>query len=150
VPQVLAPILTAMGAKVLYWSRSKKNTELPALVAASDVVSLHLPLTAETKEILDPRQMKRRAILVNTARGGLVSEAALLEALKSGHLAAAGLDVYAAEPVPREHPLLALPNVICAPHLAWLTQETLERCLVAAVANVRRLQAGEPLENRVP
>lgn len=149
VPQLLAPMLSAMGAKVLYWSRTKKNAELEALIATSDIVSLHLPLTPETQHVLDARKMKAGAILVNTARGGLVNEDFLVEALKSGHLAAAGLDVFAAEPPPAGHPLLSLPNVVCAPHLAWLTQETLERSLAAALENVERLKAGTLLRNRV-
>jgi phosphoglycerate dehydrogenase-like enzyme len=149
VAQILAPMLTAMGAKVLYWSRTKKNAELPALLSTSDLVSLHLPLTAQTERMIDAGKMKPGAILVNTARGGLVDESSLIRALKNGHLAAAGLDVFAEEPPRRDHPLLALPNVVCAPHLAWLTQETLERSLVAALANVKRLRAGEELLNRV-
>lgn len=149
VPQLLAPMLAAIGAKVLYWSRTKKNVELDGLVAASDIVSLHLPLSPETAGMLDVRKMKAGAILVNTARGGLVREEFLLEALKTGRLAAAGLDVFAVEPPPAGHPLLSLPNVICAPHLAWLTQETLERSLVAALDNVERLKAGAVLRNRV-
>jgi phosphoglycerate dehydrogenase-like enzyme len=149
VPQILAPILHAMGASVRYWSRSQKNAELDALVARSDIVSLHLPLTAETRGIVDPRRMKRRAILINTARGGLVDQDLLLEQLTNGHLAAAGLDAYAEEPIAPDHPLLSLRNVICAPHLAWLTQETLERGLAAALQNVKLLKAGAPLENRV-
>jgi phosphoglycerate dehydrogenase-like enzyme len=149
VPKILAPILTAMGASVFYWSRSRRNADLATLLAQSDIVSLHLPLTPETDKLIDPRRMKRGAILVNTARGGLVDEAGLVEALQSGHLAAAGLDVYAAEPLPAGHPLAALPNVVCAPHLAWLTGETLERSITAALENVRRLETGQPLLNRV-
>jgi phosphoglycerate dehydrogenase-like enzyme len=149
VPQILAPILQAMGAQVRYWSRSQKNADLDALVARSDIVSLHLPLTAETRGIVDPRRMKRRSILINTARGGLVDEKMLLEQLENGHLAAAGLDVFGEEPIALDHPLLSLRNVVCAPHLAWLTQETLERSLAAALENVKRLKAGAPLENRV-
>jgi phosphoglycerate dehydrogenase-like enzyme len=149
VPRLLEPMLAAMGAKVLYWSRSKKNAELAALVSSSDIVSLHLPLMPETKGILDPAKMKAGAILINTARGGLADEDALLKALKSGQLAAAGLDVFATEPAPRDHPLLALPNVVCAPHVSWLTAETFERSLNAALGNVRRLLTNEPLENRV-
>ena len=149
VPQVLAPLLTAMGAKLRYWSRSKKNAELEALIATSDIVSLHLPLTPETKGILDPRRMKPGAILVNTARGGLVNEDILMEQLKSGRLAAAGLDVFSTEPAPKDHPLLALPNVVCAPHLAWLTPETFERSLGAALENVRSILTSAPLQNRV-
>ena len=149
VPRILAPILQAMGAQVRYWSRSQKNAELEALIARSDIVSLHLPLTPQTRGIVDPRRMKRRAILINTARGGLVDEKILLEQLENGHLAAAGLDVFADEPIAPDHPLLSLRNVVCAPHLAWLTQETLERSLAAALENVKRLKAGAPLENRV-
>jgi len=149
VPKTLAPMLAAMGAKVLYWARSRSNTTLEILLAESDIVSLHLPLNGETEKLIDPRRMKRGAILVNTARGGLVDEAGLLETLKSGHLGAAGLDVYAQEPLPAGHPLLKFDNVVCAPHLAWLTQETLERSIGAALENVRRLEAREPLLNRV-
>jgi len=149
VPQILHRILDSLGARVLYWSRSNSNAALDSLLAQADIVSLHLPLTPETERMLDARRMKRGAILVNTARGGLVDEAALVEALKSGHLSAAGLDVFAAEPPPADSPLLQLPNVIATPHLAWLTQETLERSLGAALENVRRLKAGLPLANRV-
>jgi len=149
VPQMLHRILDALGATVLFWSRSKSNATLDALLAQADIVSLHLPLTPETERLLDARRMKRGAILVNTARGGLVDETALLQALRSGHLSAAGLDVFASEPPPAESPLLQLPNVIASPHLAWLTQETLERSLGAALENVQRLKAGLPLANRV-
>ena len=149
VGRILSPMLEAMGARVLFWSRSAKNAELDALLAASDIVSLHLPLTPETERIVDPRKMKAGAILINTARGGLVHEGHLLDALRTGHLAAAGLDVYAAEPPPALHPLLSLPNVICAPHLAWLTQQTLERSLAVALDNVGRLRDGRDLLHRV-
>jgi phosphoglycerate dehydrogenase-like enzyme len=149
VPKILKPILEALGCRVLYCSRSASSSDLETLLAHSDIVSLHLPLTPETQRLVDPRRMKRGAILVNTARGSLVNEAVLLEALRSGHLAAAGLDVFAEEPLPPAHPLLALPNVIVSPHLAWLTQQTLERSLRAALENVHRLARGEPLLNRV-
>ncbi|MSQ52999.1 MAG: hydroxyacid dehydrogenase [Betaproteobacteria bacterium] len=149
VPKILHGILDAMGAKVLYWSRSIKNASLEELIAQADIVSLHLPLSPATANFLDPRTMKRGSIMVNTARGGLVDEAALVEALETGHIAAAGLDVFATEPLPADHPLLARPNVICAPHIAWLTGETLDRSIAAALENVRRLHAGEALLNRV-
>jgi len=149
IPKILKPILETMGARVHHWSASNKNVELEVLLSTSDIVSLHLPLTPETEKMIDPRRMKRGSILVNTARGGLIDEKYLLEALKSGRLAAAGLDVFAAEPPPPDHPLLKLPNVVCAPHLAWLTQETLERSLSIAMHNVRRLKKGEPLLHRV-
>jgi phosphoglycerate dehydrogenase-like enzyme len=149
VPRILEPILVAMGAKVLYWSRSHSTADFATVLGQCDIVSLHLPLTPQTDKLIDPRRMKRGAILINTARGGLVDEAALIQALRAGHLAAAGLDVYREEPLPAGHALLSLPNVVCAPHLAWLTQETLERSIAAARENVRRLGEGLPLLNRV-
>ncbi|MEA3193791.1 MAG: hypothetical protein QOD26_2124 [Betaproteobacteria bacterium] len=149
VPKILHPILDALGARVLFWSRSRRNVELNDLLAQSDIVSLHLPLTPETAEIVDPRKMKAGAILVNTARGGLVVEKSLTECLATGHLAAAGLDVFAVEPPPAGHWLLALPNVVCTPHVAWLTQETLERSIEVARENVRRLKSGAVLLHRV-
>lgn len=149
VPKILKPILEAMGARVSFWSRSASSADLETVLSQSDIVSLHVPLTSETSSMIDPRRMKRGAILVNTARGGLVNEPALLEALRSGHLRAAGLDVFGEEPVRPDHPLLALPNVVASPHLAWLTPETIERSLGAALENARRLERGEPLANRV-
>ena len=157
IPQQLATWLTAMDARVVYASRNAKDggyerLPLPDLLACSDIVSLHVPLNEATQGLMGASSltlMKPGAIHVNTARGGLVDEAALVDALKSGKLGAAGLDVFAHEPPPASHPLLALPNVVTSPHLAWLTQETLERCLKMAVENVRRLEAGEALMNRV-
>ena len=92
--------------------------------------------------------MKPGAILINTARGGLVDEGALVEALASGRLRGAGLDVFAQEPAV-DHPLFAFPQVVLAPHVAWLTPETLARSLAVARENVRRLERGEGLVNRV-
>jgi phosphoglycerate dehydrogenase-like enzyme len=149
VPRLLVPMLEAMGAKVLHWSRSTSNARLDELLSGSDIVSLHLPLTPETTGFLDVTKMKRGAILINTARGGLVDQRVLVECLRSGHLAAAGLDVFAEEPPRLDDPLLSLPNVVCAPHLAWLTRETLERSLAAAAENVERLKGSAPLAHRV-
>ncbi|MEW5863854.1 MAG: NAD(P)-dependent oxidoreductase [Pseudomonadota bacterium] len=149
VPRILRPILEALGARVRYWSRSASSADLNTVISQSDIVSLHLPLAPETERIVDPLAMKPGAILVNTARGGLVDEGRLLAALRTGHLSAAGLDVFAHEPVAPDHPLLSLPNVIASPHLAWLTPETIERSLGAALENVRRLRAGLPLLNRI-
>ena len=124
-------------------------TPAARVLAEADVVSLHLPLTPQTEKLVDPRRMKRGAILINTARGGLVDDALLINALRDGHLAAAGLDVFGEEPLPPSHPLAAMANVVCAPHLAWLTQETLERSVGEALENVRRLGDGETLLNRI-
>lgn len=151
VPRCLAPILQAMGAEPVYWSRTEKADaparylKLHELLSTSDIVSLHLPLSDATSGLVDIRQLKPGAILINTARGGLIDEPALIEALESGRLAAAGLDVFAQEPIAANHPLLTLSNVTATPHLAWLTGETLERSLAIAVENTRRLAKGRDL-----
>ena len=149
VPRLLHPILEAFGASVLYWSRSRSNSGLDELLGRSDIVSLHLPMTPQTERLVDLSRIKRGAILVNTARGGLLQEARLLHALQSGALGAAGLDVFAHEPLAGDHPLRGLKNVVLSPHLAWLTGETLERSIGAALRIVSQLRAGLPLENRV-
>jgi phosphoglycerate dehydrogenase-like enzyme len=158
VPARLAPVLRALGAQVLYTARTPKPEAaavwraLPDLLAESDIVSLHVPLTAETEQLIDATaiaRMKQGAVLVNTARGGLVDETALLAALSDGRLSAAGLDVFADEPVDADNPLLALDNVVLAPHLAWLTMETLARSLEVALDNCRRLAEGRQLRHRV-
>lgn len=152
--QRLAPVLAALGAKVVYTARSPRDVpydflRLDRLLADSDIVSLHVPLTDETRASVDPFAMKRGAVLVNTARGELVDESRLVEALSTGHLRGAGLDVFAEEPLPRGNRLLCLPNAVLAPHIAWLTPETLVRSLTVAHENCRRLAAGEPLLHRV-
>lgn len=152
--QRLAPVLAALGARVVYTARSARDVPyefwpLDRLIAESDVVSLHMPLTEETRGAIDPLAMKPGAVLVNTARGELVDETRLVQALQSGHLRGAGLDVFAAEPVPAGNALLGLANVVLAPHIAWLTPETLVRSLNVAHENCRRLVAGEPLLHQV-
>ena len=158
VPTRLAPVLQALGARVLFASRGEKpdavgeRRPLNALLADSDVVSLHVPLTPDTERLIDAgaiARMKPGAVLVNTARGGLIDEAALVDALRTGRIGAAGLDVFEAEPTPAGSAILALDNVVCTPHVAWQTRETLERSLAVAVENCRRLAAGEDLLHRV-
>lgn len=158
VPRRLEPVLQALGARVIHTNRSGEPAggaswrTLDALLAEADVVSLHLPLSAQTAGLLDARRiarMKPAAVLVNTARGGLVDEAALVAALRSGRLRAAGLDVLALEPAAADNPLLALDTVVVTPHVAWLTPETLARSLAIALANCDRLARGEPLLHRV-
>lgn len=157
VPAVLAPVLAAMGCRVIYTATAAKNVpyeyrDLNGLLAEADVVSLHVPQTTDTAGMIGAAalaRMKPGAVLVNTARGGLVDEAALVAALRSGHLGAAGLDVFAQEPTPPGNPLLSLENVVVAPHVAWVTGGTFERSFATAAENVRRLAAGEALLNRV-
>ena len=158
VPRALVPILRGFGADAVYLSRQEHRElgiprrELADLLAESDIVSLHLPLVPETERLTDRAalaRMKPGAILVNAARGGLVDDVALVEALRSGHLRAAGLDVFAEEPLPTDNPLLTLDTVVLMPHVAWLTPETLDRSLDVALDNMRRLRAGAELRFRV-
>ncbi|WP_321490492.1 2-hydroxyacid dehydrogenase [uncultured Hyphomonas sp.] len=157
IPGLLAPILEFMGAKVIYTSRSRKDVPfehvpLDQLISRSDIVSLHIPLNHETAHTIGADQlarMKPGAVLINTARGGLVDETALYAALRSGHLKSAGLDVFDPEPAAASNPLLQLDNVIPAPHVAWLTNETFDRSLEVAVANTLAAVNGQTLRHRV-
>jgi phosphoglycerate dehydrogenase-like enzyme len=154
----LVPVLRAMGATLLYWDRRPEPeaaavfVPLRELIETSDIVSLHLAPTPETELLVDASAlglMKPGAVLVNTAHGSLVDEAALTEALACRHLRAAGLDTFAVEPPPRDHPLLALDNVVLTPRVAWLTPEALRLALQVAVENGRRLRHGRPLLHRI-
>jgi D-3-phosphoglycerate dehydrogenase len=100
--------------------------DLKAALPKADIITIHLPLTPETRNIIGAEalaSMKPNALLICTARGGLIDEAALVEALKSRTIAGAGLDVFEEEPPPPDHPLLRLDNVVLSPHTAALTQE---------------------------
>ncbi|MHB1240795.1 MAG: D-2-hydroxyacid dehydrogenase [Gammaproteobacteria bacterium] len=126
---------------------------LEDLLAEADVLSLHCPLTSQTRGLIGPRElarMKPGALLINTARGGVVDEPALAAALRSGHLGGAGIDVLSREPPPPDHPLLAadLPNLIVTPHIAWASREARQRLVTEIAANLHAFQAGHP-RNRV-
>jgi phosphoglycerate dehydrogenase-like enzyme len=149
-------IVTVMGADVVHTSTRDDGTPgwraLPDLLATSDIVSLHLPLNEHTRHLLGATElatMKPGAVLVNTSRGPIVDESALVDALRSGHLSAAGLDVFAEEPVPADNALLALDNVVLTPHVTWYTVDTMRRYLEMAVDNCRRLRDGTTLVHLV-
>jgi phosphoglycerate dehydrogenase-like enzyme len=158
VPRILAPWLHAMGVKVIGHSRQPgpewtyPHLPLNELLAQSDVVSLHIPLTPDTRALFDAQRFacfKRGAILVNTARGELVDESALIHALENGQLSLACLDVFAQEPLPADHPLLKRDDVLATPHMAWLTQDMFQRALSVAIENTRRTLSGAPLLHQV-
>jgi phosphoglycerate dehydrogenase-like enzyme len=130
----------------------RRAVSLEALLTEADIVSLHLPVTQATRNILDAAaiaRMKPGAVLVNTARGGLLDEAALAAALRSGHLLAAALDVFEQEPPPADHPLLGLQNVVLTPHISAGTRDAFEEKLTAALGNVEAFFAGRPIRNAV-
>jgi D-3-phosphoglycerate dehydrogenase / 2-oxoglutarate reductase len=144
----VARIALGSGIKVLAWNRTAKShanvefVDIDALLAQSDVVSLHLLLNDETRGFLSRERiaaMKPGVILVNTARGALVDEAAMIDALKSGHIRHAGLDVFNIEPLPADHPLTKLPNVTLSAHSAFRTPEASENLMAAAWAHCRRI-----------
>ena len=139
VGQTVARLGAALGLKVVGWNRSPVPPEVPCrmlpldeALKAADIVSLHLALNDETRGFFDRRRLgllKPGAILINTARGALVDEAALVESLEEERIAAAGLDVFRDEPLPREHPLTRLDNVTLTAHAAWMSPEAGRRLL---------------------
>jgi len=143
----------AIGMRVIAWTFHPKP-ELPyemvpleRLYRESDVVSVHLRLSPATRKMIGRNEfalMKPGAIFLNTARGPIVDEEALVEALASGRLAGAGLDVFEVEPLPPGHPLTRLENVVLTPHSAGVTPETLEAGLRMALENVENFLAGAP------
>ena len=158
IPRLLAPVLSALDCRLLYAARRPVADALggwrtlDALLTECDIVSLHLPLTEATTALIDAKalaRMKPGAVLINTARGGLVDQASLVDALRSGRLAAAGLDVFAQEPPDPADALFSMPNVVVTPHIAWLTTGTFDRSFALAAENCRRLAAGEALLHRV-
>lgn len=154
---VTASLCKAASCEVLGWSRSENSsfpgryTELSYLLGNSDIVSLHLPLTDSTKLFMNAERfsmMKRGAILINTARAGLVDQSKLLEFLLCGYLGGAGLDVTTPEPLPPHDILHRIPGVVITPHTGFNTTEALERRTVEALKNVAAWSRGER-RNRV-
>lgn len=155
----VAQVARALGMNLLVHARSPEKAadatmryvELDFLLAQSDVISLHCPLTDITRQMINAArlaQMKRSALLINTGRGLLVDEGALAAALNNGTIAGAALDTLATEPPPADHPLLSAQNCIVTPHIAWATGAARRRLLAIAVENIRSFCVGTP-QNRV-
>jgi D-3-phosphoglycerate dehydrogenase len=147
----VARIALGSGMRVLAWNRTPKSSagvdfvSIDTLSEQSHVVSLHLLLNDETRGFLSSQRiaaMKPGVILVNTARGALVDETAMMSALKSGHIRHAGLDVFNIEPLPVDHPLTKLPNVTLSAHSAFRTPEASENLIEAAWQHCRRIARG--------
>ncbi|MBM3569140.1 MAG: D-2-hydroxyacid dehydrogenase family protein, partial [Alphaproteobacteria bacterium] len=154
----VAKVGAAFGMKVMAWSRSLthdkaaavgvQRAELDTLLSSADVVSIHLVLAAETRGLIGRTRletMKPGSILVNTARAAIVDEAALVDALNQGQIAAAGLDVFWVEPLPEGHALKSLDNVVLTPHLGYVTTETWRQFFADVVEDIRAFRAGNPV-----
>jgi D-3-phosphoglycerate dehydrogenase len=146
-----ARIASGSGMKVIAWNRTPKKAagvefvSLEKLLADSHVVSIHLLLNDETRGFLSREkiaQMRKGVILVNTARGAIVDEAAMIDALKTGHIRHAGLDVFNIEPLPKDHPLTKVSNVTLSAHSAFRTPEASENLIRAAWEHCRRIVKG--------
>jgi phosphoglycerate dehydrogenase-like enzyme len=154
----LAPLARGLGMKVISWSRNNDPARASAigseavpfdeLLASADVVSLHVRLNDTTRHMMGADQfarMKRGAILINTARGGLVDTQALLHALTSGRIGGAGLDVFEQEPLPVGHPFFTVENVVMTPVSAWSTADASARMINQSIENVVQFLAGTPV-----
>jgi glycerate dehydrogenase len=152
-----AEIASCLGMHILAWSRTRSAAPLPGsfswtglddLLRRSDIISLHVPLTKETAGMINSRSlslMKPSAYLVNTARGGLIVEEDLAEALSQGALAGAGLDVLTCEPPSADNPLLGAPNCYITPHIAWVTRAARGRLIARIAENVKAFISEKPI-----
>ena len=152
--QATAKLARAFGMQVIACSRTRKDTDpdveyvdMDTLLARSDFVSLHCPLFAENTKMVNAEfisRMKDGAFLINTARGGLLDEQAVADALAAGKLAGAAVDVVTEEPMKTYNPLLNCPNCIITPHIAWAPKESRQRLLDCCVENIRAFLRGKP------
>lgn len=160
--QNLARLLAGFGCRILYSKRTPlaaaqeealgaRHAPLARILAEADIVSLHCPLTPETENLIDAdalAAMKRTAVLVNVARGGVVNEADLVAALRARTIAGAAMDVYAVEPLPPDSELLTLDNLVVTPHLAAMAADTFEPTVTRMFANIAHVSRGEPVPER--
>ncbi len=152
--QAVARLALAFGMRIIVSSRSRRQTDVPVeyvdldtLLARSDFISLHCPLFSENAKMVNAEfihKIKDGAFLINTARGGLLDEQAVSDALQCGKLAGAAVDVVSEEPMKAYNPLLTAPNCIITPHIAWAPKESRQRLLDCCVENIRAFLAGTP------
>lgn len=151
--QAVGKIAEAFGMTVLCYNRSHSvegasYVTLEELLQKSDIVSLHCPYTPETHQIINAQtiqQMKDGALLLNTARGGVINEEAVAEALRSGKLGGAAVDVVSSEPILETNPLYTAPNCIITPHMAWAPRESRQRIIDSMVRSIQGYLAGTPV-----
>jgi D-3-phosphoglycerate dehydrogenase / 2-oxoglutarate reductase len=154
----LAPIARGLGMSVISWSRNNDAARAAAigsqavsfdeLLTNADVISLHVRLNDSTRNMIGPAQfarMKRGAIVINTARGGVIDENALVHALNSGQVGGAGLDVFSHEPLPPDHPFIAMDNIVMTPVSAWSTVDASARMINQSIENIVKFLAGTPV-----
>ena len=127
-----------------------EKVEIDTLLEEADYISIHAPLTPETRHLIDESaliKMKSTAVIVNTSRGAIIDTMALAKALEDGQIFAAGIDVFEKEPLPVDHPLVSVPNVILTPHLAWYSKESTRDLQTGAAMEVKRVLSGEQPQN---
>jgi phosphoglycerate dehydrogenase-like enzyme len=160
----VSKVALAFGMTVSAWSRNltaercaavgvEHAGSLEALLESADAVTIHVPLTAASRGLIgrnEVARMKRSALLINTSRGPIVDEAALVEALETGGIAGAGLDVFDVEPLPQGHPFRRLPNVVATPHLGYVTEETFRAYYGRAIEGIEAWLAGTPVRRLTP
>lgn len=154
--RAVGKIAKAMGMNVIAYNRSRSDegeqigtyVDLQYLLQNADVISLHCPLTAENKEMIDSQaiaKMKDGAMLLNTARGPLIDEGAVRQALESGKFSGFAADVVTVEPIPADSPLLSAPNCILTPHMAWAPKASRQRIMECTQKNIRAFLQGKPI-----
>lgn len=153
--QAVGRLVQALGMKVQYAERKGSErvregyVSFEQMLATSDIISLHCPLTDSTRQMIDREalaKMKPHALLINTARGGLINEADLAEALKQGQMGGAALDVLSSEPPSADNPLLAdLHNLLLTPHIAWASRSGVDNLVTGVMANIAAFIQGEPV-----
>lgn len=154
----VAEIAKALGCEVCVYKRTPhpvyKNMDIDTLMKECDIISVHTPLNDDTRNLINRQRifsMKKDAIFINVARGGVADEAALADAIKQGVIGGIGIDVYSTEPFPENHPytqIMHLPNVCLTPHMAWGAYESRQRCMNEIILNIKAFLKGEK-RNRI-